>query len=468
MSKLLTKYETRIKNFVLKMSENPNIIKKYKRIYKPETSFQGGYPYSTSNYFFQKKAFSFKKYKSDKDRINEILQKNAILEEYYKKMDKEKEKMKKINQIKLTPKLIQPHMHFVNKNEDSIVNKKLAKKIKELTLKSKSVDKYDILGAKYHSEDNNLNKMESYDNLNKINQKEILTEEQIRQKNIHDKIISDRKNMVNTRKILMNLDEYKLDKKNSKYSLSEVYRKTEFKAMENLRMFKTSTMNKSILNQWKKEDQEKQLNIKLNNLFYLTEDNSNNALKNININFSPNKTPFENNNNPKMKKIYSMDNIELDINKERNYQKDNIDYNPNNFNIIKEKPYIAKRRLKMFGDKKILNNFNINKPIAESNPLLYELYFLNKKFKVNKIGISKEQFNQIKNLAFKAKENKEPHNIENDKIEEDLNNEENEGYNNNNVKKKLKIDQLADKILTETNWNLKLKYKSKYELLNNE
>ena len=61
------------------------------------------------------------------------------------------------------------------------------KKIKELTLKSKSVDKYDILGAKYHSEDNNLNKMESYDNLNKINQKEILTEEQIRQKNIHDK-----------------------------------------------------------------------------------------------------------------------------------------------------------------------------------------------------------------------------------------------------------------------------------------
>ena len=184
MSKLLTKYETRIKNFVLKMSENPNIIKKYKRIYKPETSFQGGYPYSTSNYFFQKKAFSFKKYKSDKDRINEILQKNAILEEYYKKMDKEKEKMKKINQIKLTPKLIQPHMHFVNKNEDSIVNKKLAKKIKELTLKSKSVDKYDILGAKYHSEDNNLNKMESYDNLNKINQKEILTEEQIRQKNI--------------------------------------------------------------------------------------------------------------------------------------------------------------------------------------------------------------------------------------------------------------------------------------------
>ena len=55
MSKLLTKYETRIKNFVLKMSENPNIIKKYKRIYKPETSFQGGYPYSTSNYFFQKR-----------------------------------------------------------------------------------------------------------------------------------------------------------------------------------------------------------------------------------------------------------------------------------------------------------------------------------------------------------------------------------------------------------------------------
>ena len=36
MSKLLSNYETRIKNFVLKMSESPYLIKKYHSIYTPK------------------------------------------------------------------------------------------------------------------------------------------------------------------------------------------------------------------------------------------------------------------------------------------------------------------------------------------------------------------------------------------------------------------------------------------------
>ena len=81
MSKLLNKYETRIKNFVYKMSENPYIIKKYQGVYTPKHPS----PIPISDTFYQKNAFSFKKYKSDRERIDEISEKNAILEEYYKK-----------------------------------------------------------------------------------------------------------------------------------------------------------------------------------------------------------------------------------------------------------------------------------------------------------------------------------------------------------------------------------------------
>ena len=272
MSKLISHYESRIKNFVIKMSENPYIIKKYHGIYSQKKHS----PISITQTFYQKNAFSFKKYKSDKERINEILEKNAVLEEYYKKMNAEKERLKKLYQIKFTPKLIQPNMHFQSKGGDSIVNKKLAKKIKELTKKSKSVDNYIMEEA---NEDNeniqnktsiiNKNKNNNNYNLNDYN----LTEEQIRKRNLHNKIIEDRKSMINARKLLMNLEGLNIVKKNNsnnnKYILDEDFRKTEFKAMENLKIFKTSTMNKYILKKWEKEDQENQINIKLNNLLNL-------------------------------------------------------------------------------------------------------------------------------------------------------------------------------------------------------
>ena len=246
MSKLLNKYETRIKNFVYKMSENPYIIKKYQGVYTPKHPS----PIPISDTFYQKNAFSFKKYKSDRERIDEILEKNAILEEYYKKMNKEKERLKKLYQIKFAPKLVQPNMHFQSKNHDSIINKKLAKKIKELTTRSKSVDNYNIDETDNNNTKSNylFNKDIDKTKSNLTNRSEDnLTEEQIRLKSLHKKILEDRKNMIETRKLLMNLEGGNTEKQNNLYSLGEIYRKTEFKAMENLRMFKTSTMNKSIL-----------------------------------------------------------------------------------------------------------------------------------------------------------------------------------------------------------------------------
>ena len=470
MSKLLSHYEARIKNFVLKMSESPSLIKKYNRIYTPKSVTQ----IPVTQTFYQKNAFSFKKFKSDRERINEILEKNAVLEEYYKKMKVEKERIKKIYQIKFAPKLIQPNMHFQYKNGESIINRKLANKIKELSTKSKSVDNYNIEETNEENENNNDNA--SYintqeENNNKINNntnKNVydLTEEQIRRKNLHNKIIEDRKNMINTRKLLMNLEGGNLEKKNHKYSLGELYRKTEFKAMENLNIFKTSTMNQPILKKWKKEDEEKQINIKLINL---TEENNNN--KRVTRNNKSNREIFnkkiintmKDNDNPKLKKIYSMDEIDINNNSEIYSNMDNKDLYNFNSNI-KDKPYIEKRRLKLSEDKKILNNFNLTKVVSHTNPLLYKLYFLDVKSKDNNIGINEDQFNQIKKMAFEEKKSSVyVTSNENDKFEEDAHNDELNIFNKKN--KKQSVDKLVEKILTDTNWHLKNNYKSKYDLL---
>ena len=55
----------------------------------------------------------------------------------------------------------------------------------------------------------------------------------------------------------------------------------------------------------------------------------------------------------------------------------------------------------------------------------------------------------------------------NDK-DNDENNDDINFYNNDKKIKKLSVDKLAEKILNETNWNLKNKYKEKYDLLNKE
>ena len=475
MSKLLNKYETRIKNFVYKMSENPYIIKKYQGVYTPKHPS----PIPISDTFYQKNAFSFKKYKSDRERIDEILEKNAILEEYYKKMNKEKERLKKLYQIKFAPKLVQPNMHFQSKNHDSIINKKLAKKIKELKTRSKSVDNYNIDETDNNNTKSNylFNKDIDKTKSNLTNRSEDnLTEEQIRLKSLHKKILEDRKNMIETRKLLMNLEGGNTEKQNNLYSLGEVYRKTEFKAMENLRMFKTSTMNKSILKKWEKEDEEKQMNIRLINIMNLSDNKipilNKSLTRNNKSNFEIIKEKYNTTNDkreksPILKKINSTD--EFDINNHRDEIYANINYRDmHNFNIIKEKQYIAKRRKKLSENNKTLKSFNITRDISKINPLLYTLFFIDNDFKNNKIGINVDQFNQIKNLAFNDNKKKEAVNNDINEKDNDDTNDETNYYNNGKKIKKLSVDKLVEKILSETNWTLKNKYKAKYDLLNKE
>ena len=269
--------------------------------------------------------------------------------------------------------------------------------------------------------------------------------------------------MINARKLLMNLETGNLSKKNYKYSLGEIYRKTEFKAMENLNMFKTSIMNQPILKKWRKEDEEKQINIKLINL---TEENNNNhnyINKRVTRNNKSNTEIFnkkrintmKDKDNPKLKKIYSMDELDLNNNSEIYSNTDNKDLYNFNSNI-KDKPYIEKRRLKLS---------NLTKVVSHTNPLLYKLYFLDVKSKDNNIGINEDQFNQIKKMAFTEKKSSVyVTSNENEKLEEDNHNEEPNIFNKKN--KKQSVDKLVEKILTDTNWHLKNKYKSKYDLLN--
>ena len=163
-----------------------------------------------------------------------------------------------------------------------------------------------------------------------------------------------------------------------------------------------------------------------------------------------------------------MDEFDLNTNRSNRSNINHINKEFPNFNIIKEKPNITKRRMLLSENKKILQNFNITREISSNNPLLFNLYFMNKESKEKKEGINQEQFDEIKKMAFKETKHIEVsgNNNENEKTEEELFNEENNGTNKKN--KKVSVDKLAENLLKETNWTLKNNYKSKYEFLNNE
>ena len=77
MSKLILNYENRINNFVIKMAQKPIIVKKERDKY--QTTRQELLA-KTADKILSKKGFSFKSYKSDKDRINEMLKVKASLD----------------------------------------------------------------------------------------------------------------------------------------------------------------------------------------------------------------------------------------------------------------------------------------------------------------------------------------------------------------------------------------------------
>ena len=139
-------------------------------------------------------------------------------------------------------------------------------------------------------------------------------------------------------------------------------------------MFKTSTMNKPILKKWKKEDEEKQINIRIKNLMNLTSNkikflNNKNLTRNNKSNFELINNKYNSTNNsklvpPVLKKMNSAD--EFDINNHREEIYTNINNKDlHNFNIIKDKSYIDKRKKKLSENNKTLKTFNLNNEIEK-------------------------------------------------------------------------------------------------------
>ena len=415
MQKYLKNYEKRMKDFVLKMAEKPIILRKNRDKY---TTSRQEFFALTSNKILDKKGFQFKSYKSDKERINEFLKGKASLDKYLEEVSKTKKRKEKLKIKRNEPKLIQPFMRFTARtglervydilknrenlyHEEKIIKNQLAK----MGFYSQYID----------DEDDETEEGEEKENKNsndKSENNEDSSDEAKYKKELHNKIIQERKNMINKRKFLLDVDKSKkIDNSKAKYLRGELYQRTHFKTLENLTMFKTSTINHNIFKKWKIEDEEKQQNIKIKNI-----NNYNNILFNgtsisyyhtINNNsrnkISLKKSPIE------FKKISSFDNIPK--NEIKNVTKNNDFYNYYNniktFNNTRnkeennfKKSLSSNQQFNLIGNKNLLEELEITKEIANSNPLLFNLNFNNAKNEYNNSIWNKDQFNILKKMAF--------------------------------------------------------------------
>ena len=473
MMKLIKNYESRMKNFVFKMAEKPIIIKKKRDKYS--TSRQELFAL-TSNKILDKKGFQFKPFKSDKDRINEFLRRKASVDKYLEEISQIKKRKEKERKKKNRPKLIQPSMRFTARtdlervydilrkreilyDEEKIVKNQLIK----MGFASHNIDSEDI-------DDKDEDSENIFINLNNNNiKKDALTDEEKYKKELHNKIIQQRKSMIKKRKFLLDVDHFKkIDNSNAKGLRGELYQRTHFKTMENLSLFRTSTINHNIFKKWKMEDEEKQQNIKIKNI-----NNYNNLL---NGTFTSNYPTLNNNKNYERKmslkkkpKEFRKKNA-LDNEKSNDKKNDFFNFYKSIKNIYNNKDentyrdnlsYNQKKRFNLIGNKKILEELEITKEIANSNPLLFNLNFNNVKNDNINSPWSRDQLKILKKMAFEKNENLDDfysHPFLKNEYE-DLKKEENIIIDGKEFKKS-ETYKIADKILKKCHYNEnKIKYK---------
>ena len=457
MQKLVSKYENRMREFVLKMAEKPVMVKKTKD--KFSTARQE-FLSKTSNRILDKKGFQFKSYKSDKERIHEFLKGKETLDKYLEQISKEKKKKEKLKKKRNEPKLIQPSMRFTARTDfervfDILKNRHVLyeeEKILQNQLAKMGFTSQNIEDTDEDEESEKINENEII--LNKKN--ENLTDEELFQRERHNKIIQQRKNMISKRKFLLNIDkDKKFGHNKMKYLSNNLYPRTYFKTLENLTMFRTSTINHNIFKKWKAEDEKKQQNIKINNV---------NKYNNNFFNFGLIDSPFPKiNKNPEFKKISSFDE-KRKSNKVTNY--DEYKNNPMNEFLSGGKKDLMNEKSKQFnfvGNKKILEELEITKDIANSNPLLFNLNFNSNKNEKAITPKVENQINILKMLAFEK----------NDKLDDsftkslfeknefdDFKKEENIIIDGKEYKKS-ETYKIADKVLKKCNYNEnKVKYNS--------
>ena len=216
-------------------------------------------------------------------------------------------------------------------------------------------------------------------------------------------------------------------------------------------MFKTSTMNHNLFKTWNKEDINQQKNLKnIKDNFYSTITNGfkNKHFYNTqfgNFNRTMNKTSLNEDYENKI-----MQQTIIPINKLGNQ-------NQGGFNLL--------------GNKKILQDLEITKEIANSNPLLFNMNFNSIKADAHTINCTNEQLNNLKRLAFESNvdDDVSSHsdsdyktNFRNETYEE-LKKEENVIIDGEEFKK-TETDKIAEKVLEKCNWNGAFKkYNTKFD-----
>ena len=453
MQKLVSKYENRMREFVLKMAEKPVVIKKSKD--KFLTTRQEFFAL-TSDKILHKKGFQFKSYKSDKERIQEFLKGKESLDKYLEEIAKEKKRKEKLNKRKNEPKLIQPSMRFTARTDFERVFDIL--KNRQVLYEEEKIIKNQLAKMGFTSQ--NIEENEEDEESEKIkeneiiinNNKENLTDEEIMQKERHNKIIQQRKNMINKRKFLLNIEQdKKLNNNKMKYLRGNIYPRTYFKTMENLTMFRTSTINHNIFKKWKAEDENKQKKIRINNV----------NKYNNNFFFFFNSYFPKINKNPVFKKISSFDEKKKN-NNSNNYDKlKNFAFNDLFIYEKKDNLNEKQRPFNFVGNKQILEELEITKDIANTNPLLFNLNFNNTKNDNTITPKVENQINILKMMAFEKNDKMDDsfsRNLFEKNDFEDFKKEDNIIIDGKEYKKS-ETYKIADKVLKKCNYNEnKVKY----------
>ena len=411
MENLLKKYDIHIQNYVIKMAKFPFKINNYK--INSMTTRQKLFA-DSSNKILDKKGFSFKNFKTDKERIKTFIQeketknlsnikgknlklnlKKIFLDE--KQNNKYKEDFKKIIKV------------FKNNKDDDLNDKEkvlyenIKYKFDELTFN----DMNNFIEEEKENKKNIKNKKINnlfYNNEDflKIINNTSLNEEDKYKKLLHNKVYNARKNMLLLRKLKLKYQN-KLNRTNSTF-----FPKSNFKALENLTLFKSPIIqykiNKTL------SSKEKNQKEKYNNKKIFNRTMTNNSMK------------------------YSMDINLKDIN---NY---NYDYDYNN--------------LKIFESNNILSDISLRKEIVGINPLLfqYNIDYIKRINENNEKDIFlRDKITYLKKMAFQKKD-KSDYEIKFEKkfLEKIKHNEEifidNEKFKEND------IDKIVDKLLKKCNY----------------
>jgi len=396
MDKMIKSYESRMKTFVLKMAQTPIIIKKANDKF---STTREEFLAKTSNHILDKKGFTFKYYKTDRERINQMIKDKKESDKYIPKSTKSKRKIIDWGENKL----VQPSMRFTARcdlervfdvlqqrefisNQQKLVKDQMAK----MGFASQNIDEYD-------DESSNNDTSKDKDNIenNLINEDKFLTEEEKIKKMRHNKIIQDRKMMIarrniylgsyNSKKIIMKMimitiviyqEINRISSHYAKHLREELYRKTHFRVMENLTMFKTSTMNHNIFKTWSKEDKRHQKRLRNDKILFY---------KSLSKKF---RNLLKESRDKNMNKYYS----NINGRKPSNDLKDSDK---------KSESDLDDSKLGLSRNRRIFTDLEINKELMTTNPLLYNLNFntLKNEDRYNDKS-NKNQNRALKKLAF--------------------------------------------------------------------